>query len=113
VEQPKTLLILVRQEVEVLEVIAQHLVQVVVGHPLKVKIVVTAQGYTITVGAGGAGGVKTTSTLPGNGANTSALGITSTGGGGAGRNVTDGSLRNGTVQMVVLVEGEEILLQIM
>jgi hypothetical protein len=47
------------------------------------KVTVTAQGYTITIGAGGTsvdGSVRTGN----NGANSSALGITSTGGGGGG-----------------------------
>jgi hypothetical protein len=47
------------------------------------KVVVTAQSYTITIGAGGNG--RTSSGGTGNnGVNTTALGITSTGGGGGG-----------------------------
>jgi hypothetical protein len=51
------------------------------SNDVKTKVVVTAQGYSITVGSGGAGGA-TGSNNGSNGTNSSGLGITSTGGGG-------------------------------
>jgi hypothetical protein len=55
---------------------------------------VTPQAYTITVGAGGAGGVVSTN-LPASGSNSTALGITSIGGGAGGEGNPNNSFTNG------------------